>query len=486
MDTKKLRQKILDLAIRGKLVPQDPNDEPASVLLERIKDEKERLIQGGKIKRPKKSTADTSHYQNWPYEIPKGWKLATIEDVTPFLQYGTSEKSKRKGLMAVLRMGNITRKGTIDFSDLVFTSNKTDIEKLRLKPGDLLFNRTNSSEWVGKTAIYRGEIPAIFAGYIIRMTPLLLDTEYVNLVMNSQYERDWCNFVKTDGVNQSNINSQKLAQFILPIPPLAEQKRIVNATKHWLSLVESIEQNKLDIQEHLHLAKQKVLQKAIEGELVPQNPDEESAIELLKRLNPNIKIPCDNPHYPYEIPKNWAWVKLKELCSFLSRGKSPKYSEIRKYPVFAQKCNLYNGDISLNQARFLDPSTISKWDEKYKLLDGDVLVNSTGTGTVGRTRLFHSNCLGDYPFVVPDSHVSVVRTFDSIDSRYIHAYLSSVYTQLYLEDHLAGSTNQKELYIGVLENLLIPLPPQSEQGRIADEIERYSRVLDKIKESLTA
>lgn len=383
-------------------------------------------------------------------------------------------------------MGNITRKGTIDFSDLVFTSNKTDIEKLRLKPGDLLFNRTNSSEWVGKTAIYRGEIPAIFAGYIIRMTPLLLDTEYVNLVMNSQYERDWCNFVKTDGVNQSNINSQKLAQFILPIPPLAEQKRIVNATKHWLSLVESIEQNKLDIQEHLHLAKQKVLQKAIEGELVPQNPDEESAIELLKRLNPNIKIPCDNPHYPYEIPKNWAWVKLKELCSFLSRGKSPKYSEIRKYPVFAQKCNLYNGDISLNQARFLDPSTISKWDEKYKLLDGDVLVNSTGTGTVGRTRLFHSNCLGDYPFVVPDSHVSVVRTFDSIDSRYIHAYLSSVYTQLYLEDHLAGSTNQKELYIGVLENLLIPLPPQSEQGRIADEIERYSRVLDKIKESLTA
>lgn len=383
-------------------------------------------------------------------------------------------------------MGNITRKGTIDFSDLVFTSNKTDIEKLRLKPGDLLFNRTNSSEWVGKTAIYRGEIPAIFAGYIIRMTPLLLDTEYVNLVMNSQYERDWCNFVKTDGVNQSNINSQKLAQFILPIPPLAEQKRIVNATKHWLSLVESIEQNKLDIQEHLHLAKQKVLQKAIEGELVPQNPDEESAIELLKRINPNIKIPCDNPHYPYEIPKNWAWVKLKELCSFLSRGKSPKYSEIRKYPVFAQKCNLYNGDISLNQARFLDPSTISKWDEKYKLLDGDVLVNSTGTGTVGRTRLFHSNCLGDYPFVVPDSHVSVVRTFDSIDSRYIHAYLSSVYTQLYLEDHLAGSTNQKELYIGVLENLLIPLPPQSEQGRIADEIERYSRVLVKIKESLTA
>ena len=282
------------------------------------------------------------------------------------------------------------------------------------------------------------------------------------------------------------LKRELLLSLSLPIPPLHEQKRIVSVVKEYLSLMESIETNTFDLQSAIGKAKKEVLNLAIQGELVPQNPDEEPAIELLKRINPNIKIPCDNPHYPYEIPKNWAWVKLKELCSFLSRGKSPKYSEIRKYPVFAQKCNLYNGDISLNQARFLDPSTISKWDEKYKLLDGDVLVNSTGTGTVGRTRLFHSNCLGDYPFVVPDSHVSVVRTFDSIDSRYIHAYLSSVYTQLYLEDHLAGSTNQKELYIGVLENLLIPLPPQSEQGRIADEIERYSRVLDKIKESLTA
>ena len=282
------------------------------------------------------------------------------------------------------------------------------------------------------------------------------------------------------------LKRELLLSLSLPIPPLQEQKRIVSVVKEYLSLIESIETNTFDLQSAIGKAKKEVLNLAIQGELVPQNPDEEPAIELLKRINPNIKIPCDNPHYPYEIPKNWAWVKLKELCSFLSRGKSPKYSEIRKYPVFAQKCNLYNGDISLDQARFLDPSTISKWDEKYKLLDGDVLVNSTGTGTVGRTRLFHSNCLGDYPFVVPDSHVSVVRTFDSIDSRYIHAYLSSVYTQLYLEDHLAGSTNQKELYIGVLENLLIPLPPQSEQGRIADEIERYSRVLDKIKESLTA
>ena len=113
-------------------------------------------------------------------------------------------------------------------------------------------------------------------------------------------------------------------------------------------------------------------------------------------------------------------------------------------------------------------------------------MNSTGTGTVGRTRLFHSDCLGSYPFVVPDSHVSVIRTFDCIESKYIHAYLSSKDTQRYLEDNLAGSTNQKELYIGVLDNLLIPLPPQDEQKRIVAEIDRYFKALDRIKESLTA
>ena len=172
------------------------------------------------------------------------------------------------------------------------------------------------------------------------------------------------------------------------------------------------------------------------------------------------------------MPESWEWTTIGKLCSFLSRGKSPKYSEERKYPVFAQKCNLYDGDISLEKARFLDPETISKWSDEYKLIDGDILVNSTGTGTVGRTRLFHSDVLGDYPFVVPDSHVSVVRTFEEIESKFILAFLSSDYGQTYIEDNLAGSTNQKELYIGILDNMLFPLPPKEEQLRIVTAIDK--------------
>ena len=177
------------------------------------------------------------------------------------------------------------------------------------------------------------------------------------------------------------------------------------------------------------------------------------------------------------------WCSLEDVCIFLSRGKSPKYSEDDKtYPVFAQKCNLKDGGISLEQARFLDPSTVSKWDDIYKLQTGDVLVNSTGTGTVGRTRLFDAACLGNYPFVVPDSHVSVIRTSSQINSKFVFAYISSKFIQQYLEDNLAGSTNQKELYIGVLSTLQVPIPSYSEQERIVTEIERWFALIDQIEQ----
>ena len=189
---------------------------------------------------------------------------------------------------------------------------------------------------------------------------------------------------------------------------------------------------------------------------------------------------------PFEVPEGWVWATLEEICLFLSRGKSPKYSDTDKtYPVFAQKCNLKEGGISLEQARFLEPSTICKWSEEYRLKTGDVLVNSTGTGTVGRTRLFHEGYLKNYPFVVPDSHVSVIRTTNEVKSEFVFAYISSQLIQQYLEDNLAGSTNQKELYIGVLSDLSFPLPPLAEQHRIVAEIERWFSLIDQIEQCKT-
>ena len=428
--------------------------------------------------------SDTPHYENVPFEVPESWVWCRLDDIVCELKYGTSEKSSSVGKIAVLRMGNITNVGTIDYSNLVYSSNDEDIEQYSLEKNDLLFNRTNSSEWVGKTAIYKEEQPAIYAGYLIRIKPLLISPDYLNTVMNSGYYRDWCYDVKTDAVNQSNINAQKLSQLMIPIPPLKEQERIVAEMDKWISLIDIVKNGKGDLLTVIKQAKSKILDLAIHGKLVPQDPNDEPPIELLKRINPDF-TPCDNGHYTFDVPNGWNWCKLNDLCSFLSRGKSPKYSEDDKtYPVFAQKCNLKEGGISLEQARFLDPSTINKWDSKYKLQTGDVLVNSTGTGTVGRTRLFDESYLGKYPFVVPDSHVAVVRTYEEINSEYVFAYMSSQLIQQYIEDNLAGSTNQKELYIGVLENLYFPFPPINEQQRIVQKIEELFSVLDNIQNAL--
>lgn len=301
MDTKALRQKILDLAIRGKLVPQDPNDEPASVLLERIRQQKQQMVKEGKLK-PKDIKNDSFifvgednlHYEKFadgsvkciedeiPFDIPGSWAWARTKTVSVDLPYGTSKKSNSSGKVAVLRMGNL-QDGEIDYSDLVYSSDEEDIEKYYLLENDLLFNRTNSAEWVGKTSIYRGDTPAIYAGYLIRIrTPLC--GEYLNAVMNSVYAKNYCIRVKTDAVNQSNINAQKLGTFLVPVAPIKEQHRIVTSFKRTFEFTQCIQSGKKELSALIQSAKAKILDLAIRGQLVPQDPADEPASVLLDRI----------------------------------------------------------------------------------------------------------------------------------------------------------------------------------------------------------
>lgn len=253
--------------------------------------------------------------------------------------------------MPVLRMGNITRTGTIDYSDLAFTSHEGDIEKYALIQGDVIFNRTNSKEWVGKVAYYDGALPAIYAGYLVRFRPVICNSRFVNYAMCSPYEREWAMRVKTDGVNQSNINAQKLKSFLIPIPPLAEQRRIVEALDKYLALVDEIEQAQADLDVLFAQLKSKVLDLAIRGELTEQNPDDEPASELLERIHAeklamvergelkskDIKgdtviftgsdglryekpadgcgeARCIESEIPFEIPSGWFWSRLSSAC----------------------------------------------------------------------------------------------------------------------------------------------------------------------------
>jgi type I restriction enzyme S subunit len=213
-----------------------------------------------------------------------------LGDISFDLKYGTSEKSNSVGKIAVLRMGNITNTGTIDYANLVYSSNDEDMKQYKLLKNDLLFNRTNSSEWVGKTAIYKKEQNAIYAGYLIRIRPLLISSDYLNSVMNSNYYRNWCYHVKTDAVSQSNINDQKLSQLMIPIPPLEEQCKIVAEIKKWISLIDTLEADTTDLRTIITRTKSRILELAIHGKLVPQDPNDEPAIELLKRINLSLKL----------------------------------------------------------------------------------------------------------------------------------------------------------------------------------------------------
>ena len=474
MDTKALRQKILDLAIHGKLVPQDPNDEPASVLLERIKAEKEQLIKEGKIKRSKKSakTSDTPHYENVPFEIPEGWAWCRLEDIVCELKYGTSEKSSSVGKIAVLRMGNITNVGTIDYSNLVYSSNDEDIEQYSLEKDDLLFNRTNSSDWVGKTAIYKREQPAIYAGYLIRVRPLLISADYLNTVMNSGYYRDWCYVEKTDAVNQSNINAQKLSQLMIPIPPLEEQGRIVVEMTQWISLIDIVKNCNDDLQTIIKQAKSKILDLAIHGKLVPQDPNDEPAIELLKRINPDF-TPCDNGHsgkLPYKIPKTWAWCSHNSILD-ISGGSQPakSYFETILKPNYIRLYQIR--DYGESPVPVYIPINLASKQTKK----GDILLARYG-GSLGK--VFHAK-QGAYNVAM----VKVIFKFENlIYKEYAYYYYLSDLYQGKLKE--ISRTAQTGFNITDFNDMYFPLPPINEQQRIVQKMEELFSSLDDIQKNL--
>ena len=211
------------------------------------------------------------------------WQEKTVDELCTSLKYGTSKKSNPEGSVVVLRMGNL-QNGEIDWSNLMYTDDKDDIEKYLLKKGDVLFNRTNSPELVGKTSIYRGEYPAIYAGYLIKLDyGKDIIGEYLNYMMNSTKAKHYCYTVKTDGVSQSNINAKKIGAFEIPVPTIEEQQEIVNILDRLLAKYNKIKNLEQQL-EKIELLKKAILAKAFRGELGTNNPDEESAENLLKEI----------------------------------------------------------------------------------------------------------------------------------------------------------------------------------------------------------
>ena len=215
----------------------------------------------------------------------ESWEEKTIGEICSSLKYGTSKKSSDDGEVVVLRMGNL-QNGEIDWSNLAYTSDEEDIKKYLLKSGDVLFNRTNSPELVGKTSIYRGEMPAIYAGYLIKLDyeKNIVVGDYLNYYLNSSKAKEYYMQVKTDGVSQSNINAKKIGEFEIPLPTLSEQHEIVRLIDELLARERTAQQAAEQALASIELMKKSILARAFRGELGTNKASEASALELLKQV----------------------------------------------------------------------------------------------------------------------------------------------------------------------------------------------------------
>ena len=312
------------------------------------------------------------------------------------------------------------------------------------------------------------------------------------------------------------VNKSKMESVLIPVPPMVEQQRIANTLDTALGLIETLEVEKSDIIVAINNVKSKILDLAIRGKLVPQDPNDEPASVLLERIRAekeelikqgkikrdkkesvifkgddnsyyekiSDEITCIDDEIPFEIPNTWEWLRLENCCSKeIRRGKSPKYTDASGTLVFAQKCNKKYAGIDIGLALYLDESTLSKYPADEYMQDGDVVINSTGTGTLGRVGLYqiadNRSCIP----IVPDSHVTVIRSFSNIQSFYLYAFLKA--NQSNLEKKGEGSTNQKEIKPITLKELLVPMPPIAEQKQISATIMRIFSIINTIEKNLS-
>ena len=462
MDTKALRQKILDLAIHGKLVPQDPNDEPASVLLERIRAEKERLIKEGKIKKGKKS-AKTSDKPHYPFELPKGWVWTTVGETCETHLGKMLDKLKNEGCyMSYLRNINV-RWGCFDLTDVLKMRFKDDeVERYMIEKGDLVLCEGGEP---GRCAIWDKANPIMFqkALHRIRCHGGVLN-EYLKYVIEDYAKANKLEEYYT-GSTIKHLTGESLVSILFPLPPIKEQERIVQEIQRYLSLVAIIENNKENLLAAIKQAKSKVLDLAIHGKLVPQDPNDEPAIELLKRINPKAEITCDTPQYG-KLPKGWCETHIGDAFK-VTMGQSPDGSSLN--PIDGME--FHQGKILFGNKYLRKSSVLTNSPTKIADADTLLLCVRAPVGVVNITK--QRICIGrGLCCLTPTKAINLDYAF----------YMLTTFQEKF-ESQSTGSTF-KAISGSIIKNEQLWLPPLSEQHRIVAKIEELFAQLDKIEASL--
>ena len=454
MDTKKLRQKILDLAIRGKLVPQDPNDEPASVLLERIKAEKERLIKEGKIKRSKKTakTSDTPHY---PYLLPKGWKWCKLEDIVSFGGGKTPSMDNKE----YWYNGNHLWVTSKDMKCSHITNSLMKITDKALKV--MTIYERGTLLVVTRSGILRHtlpisilETPATVNQDLKAISPYIQElSEYLYIVIKANEHYILKEYHK-DGTTVDSIDFEKFKCLPIPLAPITEQRRIIAEIKHWFALIEQINQSKSDLQTLIKQTKSKILDLAIHGKLVPQDPNDEPASKLLKRINPDF-TPCDNAHYT-QLPKGWAVAPMQMLCSLIDGNKQSGIERI-------------NLDVKYLRGE-RDPKTLTsgKYISANSFL---ILVDGENSGEVFRTPIEGYQ----------GSTFKRLLINENMNTEYLLQVIN-LYRKLLRENKVGSAI--PHLNKKLFKELKVFIPPYKEQQRIVNAINKAFMSLDMIMENL--
>ena len=539
IDTKALRQKILDLAIRGKLVPQDPDDEPASVLLERIRQQKQQMVKEGKLKAKdiKNDTIifvgeDNLHYEKFadgsvkciedeiPFDLPEGWAWVRLVSLIEAFITGPFGSALHKsdyvadGIPLINPM-NITDGKVIPIDKMQVSPETAErLSSFKVAPSDIVIARRGD---MGRCAVVQPAQKGWLCGtgsFILRF-PAVLCSEYFAVCLRSPYSVELMSG-NSIGNTMLNLNQTILKSILIPVPPCTEQNRIINAIFDADALLAEIANQSESLVMCVAKAKSKILDLAIRGQLVPQDPDDEPASVLLERIRAEkeelikqgkIKrdkkesvifrgednsyyekvgsdVICIDAEIPFEIPDTWEWMRLESCCiKEIRRGKSPKYIDESGTLVFAQKCNTKYSGIDVRLALFLDESILGRYPNDEYLQDGDVVINSTGTGTLGRVGIYHTTDNHRGLPIVPDSHVTVIRAAHGIQSIYVYAFMKA--NQSKLEKEGEASTNQKELKPLTLKEMLIPIPPYSEQERIVATITTAFSIISAVEKSLS-
>ena len=491
MRVDELKNKILQLAIQGKLVPQDENDIPASVLLEEIKKEKEQLIKEKKIKKEKPLPEITEEEK--PFEIPKGWEWCRLGEICIQITDGVHKTPNyiSEGV-PFLSIKNISQ-GYFDFSDVKYISKEQHNELTkRCKPefGDLLFCRIGT---LGRFKVIDIEDEfSIFVSLGLIKLGDKISPKYAEIMLNSPFLYSQYYKIKVDGSHTSKLNLGDIPKVIIPLPSVAEQLRIVQKVDELFEIIDELSENKEAMIKNISDTRNKVLQLAIQGKLVEQNPEDTPASVLLEEIRKEKetlikekKIKKEKPlpeiteeEKPFKIPKRWEWVRLGDISTIRGGKRVPagyKLLDTRTDYMYIRVADMKNGTILSDDIKYISQEIYDKI-KNYYIESDDIYI--TIAGTIGRVGTVPEKFNG----ANLTENASKIKCY-KVNKEFVFRVLNSDFVQRQISDK-TKKVGQPKLALNQIQSLVIPLPSVEEQQRIVQKVDEIMAYLDELEKTI--